>query len=228
MKNDPDNWLRIPDFGVMPAEVNYEGFSLPILGPGITDVVFQSCIANIVRQSRSIARRIFSSHSDLVEVALIVLVAMRKAAHPSSAGTTQKPIKSDAIVAVNFYLAMLHLEACLQSYRRSKAISLQELAMGAACLLNMSQEVVPNLEDLDVVPIAHKGGVARAKKFESIKEWLLPKWIAFCEKHSKPSASQFVREIYPSILLAFPASGKRQVSVTERAVYGWVCGFNRT
>lgn len=33
LQQNPDNWIEIPEFGVMPADVDFQGFAFPILDP---------------------------------------------------------------------------------------------------------------------------------------------------------------------------------------------------
>lgn len=65
-QNDPDNWLRIPDFGVKPVDVVFTGFAFPIVSP-LHHEGLPLEVRNIVRGLRQLARAEFSSLSELRE-----------------------------------------------------------------------------------------------------------------------------------------------------------------
>lgn len=62
---DPDNWLEIPDFGVMPADVDFKGFANPIVTPNSRDLDIADSVRTLVRVARSLARQEFSSLAEL-------------------------------------------------------------------------------------------------------------------------------------------------------------------
>lgn len=65
---DPDNWFEIPEFGVLPEDVGWRGFALPIVWmmadtrPGGRP----ESVRAIVRAVRQLARQHFNSLSDLL------------------------------------------------------------------------------------------------------------------------------------------------------------------
>lgn len=63
LANDPDNWLEIPDFGVRPAEVSFEGFEYQIMDPSA--FFPRQGILEAVRAVRVEAKRRFKSLADL-------------------------------------------------------------------------------------------------------------------------------------------------------------------
>lgn len=64
-RQDPDNWIRIPEFGVLPESVNFEGFSVPILGPSAEEFSWRVPVYEAVRSVRDEGRQRFSSMRDL-------------------------------------------------------------------------------------------------------------------------------------------------------------------
>jgi hypothetical protein len=58
-KKDPDNWVKIPAFHVMPETVNYENFFVPILGPSADDFQWRVPVYEAVKSLRDEARRRF-------------------------------------------------------------------------------------------------------------------------------------------------------------------------
>lgn len=52
LRNDPANWLYIPEFNVFPIDVDFFGFSDPIIGEQDEDTSFHSNVREIVSQLR--------------------------------------------------------------------------------------------------------------------------------------------------------------------------------
>jgi hypothetical protein len=71
--SDANNWLGIPDFGVQPATVEWEGFSIPLFGRFIGGPArapqrrVVACVYDALRDLREIARARFGSLSALKE-----------------------------------------------------------------------------------------------------------------------------------------------------------------
>lgn len=63
---DPDNWLSIPEFGVMPQDVFFEGFAFPIVTPQSKDLrARHENIRSLVKFVRSTIRTKFDSLGDV-------------------------------------------------------------------------------------------------------------------------------------------------------------------
>lgn len=67
-RKDPNNWMEIPEFGVQPEAVNFEGFALPIIGPIDEAFGFRRDIRDMVGLARCHAKTIFGSQRKLLEV----------------------------------------------------------------------------------------------------------------------------------------------------------------
>lgn len=65
VKNDPDNWINIPEFGVQPQDVNFLGFSNPIIGPNTENSPFHSSIRVILRGVRAYVLKRFKSITEM-------------------------------------------------------------------------------------------------------------------------------------------------------------------
>lgn len=64
-QNDPDNWLVIPEFNVLPADVLFEGFKFPILGPEDAGFFWKVPIFEAVHSVRNEARKRFTTLAEL-------------------------------------------------------------------------------------------------------------------------------------------------------------------
>lgn len=53
---DPDNWLEIPDFGVLPQEVGLEGFAFPLVSPTVRGDGLRRIIREQVKTARALIR----------------------------------------------------------------------------------------------------------------------------------------------------------------------------
>jgi hypothetical protein len=62
---DPDNWLRIPEFGVMPVDVMFEGFQFPIVHPAAKNHELMEELRSQVRRARKLAKRSYAKLAEL-------------------------------------------------------------------------------------------------------------------------------------------------------------------
>ena len=74
-QQDPDNWLRIPEFGVMPGDVVFEGFAFPIVHPGAKYYELMQELREKVGRARRLAKRSFATLAELRSVYIDVLDA---------------------------------------------------------------------------------------------------------------------------------------------------------
>ncbi len=54
---DPDNWLKIPDFGINPQDVAFEGFSFPIVTQNSKSYGLQRVLREHVKTARALIRK---------------------------------------------------------------------------------------------------------------------------------------------------------------------------
>lgn len=71
---NPDAWINIPEFGVMPSEVNYEGFSFPVVHATVDP--FSVNLMELIGVARKLAQREFKTLEELKEVYVRVLDVM--------------------------------------------------------------------------------------------------------------------------------------------------------
>lgn len=62
---NPDNWIVIPEFGVMPADVDFEGFAYPILDPTTDADHWRVSLFDASKMVRRQARTRFSRLADV-------------------------------------------------------------------------------------------------------------------------------------------------------------------
>jgi len=75
---DPDTWIVIPEFGVLPADVNGRGFDRPVCVPEIDESI-QGPIWNIIGSMRFMAKGRFNSLADLYAANDRVLASGKRA-----------------------------------------------------------------------------------------------------------------------------------------------------
>ena len=54
---EPDNWLRIPDFGINPQDVAFEGFAFPMVTPSSKGRGLQCILREHVKTARALIRK---------------------------------------------------------------------------------------------------------------------------------------------------------------------------
>lgn len=62
---DPDNWLEIPDFGILPLDVVFEGFAYPLVSTTLRGRALRVIIREQVKTARSLIR---TQHLTLADV----------------------------------------------------------------------------------------------------------------------------------------------------------------
>lgn len=64
-KLDPDNWIRIPEFGINPKDVDYKGFVFPIVLPISRGYGLRCIVREHVKTARTLMRKEGRSLSDV-------------------------------------------------------------------------------------------------------------------------------------------------------------------
>lgn len=129
---DPDNWFQIPDFGVLPAEVNFVGFAFPIVTPSAQNYALAKDVRILVKTTRKLARRSFDSLADLQP--LHQEAFKRFIDHDRSITLTTKHE-----VAFLYKYVMWSLEKSMHLSLEEPKISQQFLAGAAVALVEWSQ-----------------------------------------------------------------------------------------
>ena len=62
----PDAWVEIPEFGVMPSEVNFKGFNIPLIHQKVD--LFSTNLMRLNGIARTLAQREFKTLAELTEV----------------------------------------------------------------------------------------------------------------------------------------------------------------
>ena len=175
-QQDPDNWLVIPEFGIMPVEVGFKGFAFPIMTPSGSDPHFTFAIRNIVTSLRSEAKKRFHTLADLeVESKQVWERAAR-----AYGGPLQWRMTSDEVFAVRYVQLMENLKHCVQSHQKAKGKSLLLLAHAAMDLAHLLVEkpIGPEERDAFLRERARLGGIAKMKKYSPARTWVVSEWAA--------------------------------------------------
>lgn len=109
--NDPDNWLQIPEFGVRPVDVNFEGFAIPVIGPANRDLEFAESVRHSVRAVRTQAQRRFGTLAAIQDLYNAALHAV--AANDDGEAVLLRPWTLDEMFAYRFGMFMWHVERAL-------------------------------------------------------------------------------------------------------------------
>lgn len=132
-QNDPDNWLRIPEFNVLPKDVIFAGFSIPILLPTTERLQLSYSVWQIVKIVRVEAKKRFNSlaelkkaHSNFLERCIIFDKEL-----------TIEPYSGEELFAYRYESIFYNLESCLQCYKKNKVRSIVALAHASTDLAEM-------------------------------------------------------------------------------------------
>jgi len=136
-QNDPDNWIKIPEFNVFPQDVSFEGFAYPIMGPTTNDGwQVRVPVWEIVKAVRSQAKKRFKSLADLRAAYADLL---DRVVLFDKEFTTEK-YSDDEVFAFRYESIFYNLERCLQSHKNDKNSSIIALARAGSDLAEMMIE----------------------------------------------------------------------------------------
>ena len=136
-QNDPDNWIKIPEFNVLPQDVDFQGFAYPVMGPTTNDCwQVRVSVWEIVRAVRKQAKKRFKSLADLraAHISLIDRVGL------FDKEFTIETYSDDEVFAFRYESIFYNLERCLQSHKKDKNGSIVALARAGSDLAEMMIE----------------------------------------------------------------------------------------
>lgn len=158
-RNDPDNWLEIPEFDVLPNDVEAKGFAHFIYESKLQDPEFSLAISEMVRAVRSRARKRFTSQANL-----------------------RTAVGEDDVFALRYDIIFWSLEICIRNYQMDKTQSLIALADAGASVAAMMIESPIDKEAMRQVQAKRAemlstagriGAEGRKKKYAGLKLWAL-------------------------------------------------------
>jgi hypothetical protein len=164
LQNDPDNWIKIPDFNVKPRDVDFQGFKYPIVGPMDKHLSFKYPIWELVTAVRTQARNRFKSLKDLTAAEDS---AMNR--EPKTFVDYGKPESwsLDEIFAYRYRCVFTSLELCLLTYRKDKSRCIFELAEAAA---NVSAMMIEKPLDIESMRAARSELGKKANQVKLVKD----------------------------------------------------------
>ena len=199
---DPDNWFEIPEFGVMPDEVDRKGFDFPIVGPGSVGfdrISDRESVRHLVRIARKLIRKDFESIADMRRAYREVLELLEPASGDVGFVVREpaaeiSPARRSALVSAFIYSAAM--EALQASVRQVPLLSrpfvtseaLSNLAFASSALARWSADSFMTIGDLrklaarHAAQARHEGG-RYAQRLANVK-------VRWDEEQAKPSPMQ--------------------------------------
>lgn len=195
---NPDNWLKIPGFNVMPLDVNFEGFAYPILGPRSNDFYWKVPIFESVCTVRALARKRFNTLADLYEQFSNACMSDEIMFGPFD----DRPLTwtSDQIFAWRYDAFFNHILRATSSFQHKKQEAMGQLAYAMCYALELSSDMPLSGSSVKAIrsEMARAGAAGRIAKDPkqsakaSVKEcWEL--WQRDPERYKGPSA--FARDM---------------------------------
>ena len=217
-KNDPDNWMRIPEFNVLPNNVNLEGFEIPILGLDTKDFQLKVPIFDVVHQIRIEARQRFKSLAELkknYQIAIYSDEMMFESFQPPPISWNEK-----VIFAFRYMCFMDSVERSMISYPRYKETSLLNMthAMSQAIDLLSDKPISENLMQKQRSEFARKGGLAKNLPKAKVKEFVINEWhLHKLEYKNNKSAftRDYIRRVKNEFLVDVTDKTMREVWLTD-------------
>jgi len=167
-KNDPDNWIVIPELNILPQDVDFKGFEYQIVEP--QSGVMHYRIFEIVKAVRSQASKRFKSLADLSAAYLIFtekidLIEDRLVVDEYSAAKIFNfpGCSADELFAFRYTAIFYSIERCFLFYKEDNKASLHSMAKIAVNLAEMMIEKPLHQYSVSetLSKIAKIGGVAK-------------------------------------------------------------------
>lgn len=156
---DPDNYFRIPEFDVRPADVEFHGFVGPIVLPTDDQREIRVEIRRMVRAARGFLREVFESYRAALDVELKFLVSMEDSKY--------EPTPADGVVW-SYFDCIRTLEQALDHDKAALAKMLALASAGAAlgelgqlaAAIKESRNIEASARAAEILAKFKKGGAA--------------------------------------------------------------------
>lgn len=146
LQNNPDNWLEIPDFNVCPIDVEFRGFSRPIVGPTDKDTAFHAAVRELVSEVRGHAHKRFKSVADLLRID--DEGAQRFEIELVSKCSSISPPSGDELFVYRYDCIFAYLDAAIEDYARKKNGAIESLAFAALEVAKMMTNAAIDPQEL--------------------------------------------------------------------------------
>ncbi|MDP2368468.1 hypothetical protein [Rhodoferax sp.] len=189
---DPDNWLEIPDFGIRPQDVVFEGFAFPLVSPIVRGYGLRRIIREQVKTARALIRKESLTLAEVKANYIQVLEMMMEGTHTAKIDATRAQTMS------TFYMVSIgsadrasrysfgnHNQVITERTRNACFEAIEQCAQGIRYLALQSTKAktdVVSKEDEDRLRAAIRsvhsvagteGGKARSERYEPFKQWAL-------------------------------------------------------
>jgi hypothetical protein len=115
---DPDNWLTIPEFGVLPADVDFDGFDHPIFTPACVDVKWRRELLGTVKMVRAAIRKRFPTLLELRQANDEYLTILRRERSDGRKWTGSRAVSADQRLAAQYEHFIQSLEWAVDAHAK--------------------------------------------------------------------------------------------------------------
>ncbi len=128
---NPDAWIKIPEFGVLPEDVNYEGFSYPVFYPTISPLAIN--LMGLIHEARQLAQKEFTTLSELRVVFEGAMTQLIEDEDEDSWGSEWTPKECLSVIYMQFMAHIQEVVSPLQTFHRETR-HIEELSSAALIL----------------------------------------------------------------------------------------------
>lgn len=206
-QNDPDNWITIPEFNVLPIDVNFNGFAYPILGPRANDFYWKVPIFDAVGAVRALARKRFDTLASLKEQLHKAIMSDEVIIDPFE----ENPItwSTEQIFAWRYGTFFIHILNAVTYFPHKKPEAMGQLAYAMCYALDLSSGMPLSASNVKAIrsELGKTGAAAKLKKDKDGKQsskqevytcWKL--WRQDPNRYSGPTAfARDMREKYENL-----------------------------
>ena len=197
---DPDNWLRIPDFGINPKDVAFEGFAIPIVAPNFKSHGLQCLLREHVKTARALIRKEKRSLDEVKADFLQVLDMMdAKPAFEKIDASRRQAMATFYMVSMqSAELADRHstdrnstslelcyeaITQCAEGVRNSALLSLKGKKESFDAAINEAIAGYVDSHRRTLSAAGLQGAKSRNKPFEAVKSWAIQKAVGMRGAH---------------------------------------------
>lgn len=205
---NPDNWIDIPEFGVMPADVDFQGFAFPILDPTTDGDHWRAALFEASSMVRQQARTRFASLADIKDLYYKAF----DSAELKAAWTDEH------VFAIRYGMFFDYVRRSIDDFEDDKEGCLNSVSLAMQLALKMQQNRVVDLAEVRS-ELSRIGNAARHDKNKQLSAWAVDQYRAG-NYNSPHEASHDLKDA--TIQKAKELGARLSPTRAQKTIYEWL------